>query len=100
MEQLEKEKLLNLENLNKIEEKIFDNKLNKNNIRKTNSDKSNKIKKNPIKKQLSKNSNEINENMNKLKNKNIKKYKKHEIILRSIKFSSTNWIFNLFQEIK
>ena len=100
MEQLEKEKILNLENLNKIEEKIFDNKLNKNNIRKTNSDKSNKIKKNPIKKQLSKNSNEINENMNKLKNKNIKKYKKHEIILRSIKFSSTNWIFNLFQEIQ
>ena len=100
MEQLEKEKLLNLEKLNKSDEKIIDNKLNKNNIRKTNSEKSNKIKKNPIKKQHSKNTNEINENMNKLKNKNLKNYKKYEIILRSIKFSSTNWKFNLFQEIQ
>ena len=98
MEKLQNEKIINLENLK--EEKIFNNKQNENNIRKINSEKSNKIKKNPIKKNLSKNSNKLNENMDKLKNKYLKNYKTHEIILRSIKFSSKNWKFNLFQEFQ
>ena len=98
MEKLQNEKIINLENLK--EEKIFNNKQNENNIKKINSEKSNKIKKNPIKKNLSKNSNKLNENMDKLKNKYLKNYKTHEIILRSIKFSSKNWKFNLFQEFQ